>query len=176
MRRYWEHPHPGDPLEDFLKRGGLAARFGRALPQQMQSALADVAQALLLPGTVGSTIGQVAEALVGALRERRQKVRALAGCARLIDLLESEPDLDPLSYYPHLLAWELARIPAAKRVTPVILLDAFEEIGYRTHRDFERLLQRLVWLMPNAFFVITGRSRLQWADEALLLHDRPRHR
>ncbi|MFG2660006.1 ATP/GTP-binding protein [Streptomyces sp. NPDC048425] len=167
LRRYWEHQHPGDPLEDFLNRGGLAARFGKALPQQMQSALADVAQALLLPGTVGSALGQVTGALVGALRERRQTVRALAGCARLADLLESEPDLDSLSYYPHLLAWELARIPATKRVTPVILLDAFEEIGDRTHRDFERLLQRMVWLMPNAFFVITGRSRLQWADEAL---------
>ncbi|MFD9717587.1 ATP/GTP-binding protein [Streptomyces sp. NPDC059076] len=167
LRRYWEHQHPGDPLEDYLNRGGLAARFGKALPQQMQSALADVAQTLLLPGTVGSAIGQVTGALVGALRERRQTVRALAGCARLVDLLESEPDLDSLSYYPHLLAWELARMPVAKRVTPVILLDAFEEIGDRTHRDFERLLQRLVWLMPNAFFVITGRSRLQWSDEAL---------
>ncbi|WP_332880964.1 ATP/GTP-binding protein [Streptomyces sp. NBC_00564] len=167
LRRYWEHQHPGDPLEDFLNRGGLAARFGKALPQQMQSALADVAQTLLLPGTVGSAIGQVTGALVGALRERRQTVRALAGCARLADLLESEPDLDSMSYYPHLLAFELARLPAAKKVTPVILLDAFEEIGDRTHRDFERLLQRLVWLMPNAFVVITGRSRLQWADEAL---------
>ncbi|MET8826505.1 ATP/GTP-binding protein [Streptomyces sp. NPDC004610] len=167
LRRYWEHRHPGDPLEDFLNRGGLTARFGKALPQQMQSALADVAQALLLPGTVGSAIGQVSGALVGALRERRQTVRALAGCVRLADLLESEPDLDSLSYYPHLLAWELARLPTAKKVTPVILLDAFEEIGDRTHRDFERLLQRLVWLLPNAFFIITGRSRLQWADEAL---------
>ncbi|WP_329560097.1 ATP/GTP-binding protein [Streptomyces uncialis] len=167
LRRYWEHQHPGDPLEDFLNRGGLTARFGKALPQQMQSALADVAQALLLPGTVGSAVGQVTGALVGALRERRQTVRALAGCVRLADLLESEPDLESLSYYPHLLAWELARTPAAKRITPVILLDAFEEIGDRTHRDFERLLQRLVWLMPNAFFVITGRSRLQWAEESL---------
>ncbi|AZM54549.1 ATP/GTP-binding protein [Streptomyces sp. WAC 01529] len=167
LRRYWEHQHPGSPLEDFLNRSGLGTRFGKALPQQMQSVLADIAQMLMLPGTVGSAIGQVTGALVGALRERRQTVGALADCARLVDLLESEPDLDSLSYYPHLLGFELARLPAGKRVTPVILLDSFEEVGDRTHRDFERLLQRLVWLMPNAFFVITGRSRLQWADEAL---------
>ncbi|MBA4866725.1 hypothetical protein H1V43_36605 [Streptomyces sp. PSKA54] len=37
----------------------------------------------------------------------------------------------------------------------------------RTHPDFERLLQRMVWLMPNAFFVITGRDRLQWAEDGL---------
>ncbi|MGP3990803.1 ATP/GTP-binding protein [Streptomyces sp. 3N207] len=166
LRRYWEHQHPGEPLEEYLRRGGLASRFGQALPQQMQSALSDVAQALLLPGTVGSAVAQVTVSLVRALRERRQTVRALAGCARLADLLEAEPDLDALSFYPHLLAWELAQFPADKRVTPVILLDTFEDTGDR-HRDAERLLNRLVWLMPNCFFVISGRNRLQWADDAL---------
>ncbi|MCZ0983741.1 ATP/GTP-binding protein [Streptomyces diastatochromogenes] len=167
LRRYWEHRHPGEPLEEYLQRGGLAARFGKAMSQQMQSALADVAQALLLPGTVGSAVGQVTGSLVRALRERRQTVRALAGCFRLADLLEAEPDLETLSFYPHLLAWELDRLPSDKRVTPVILFDTFEDVGDRTHRDLERLIQRVVWLMPNAFFVITGRARLQWAEPAL---------
>ncbi|WP_327364959.1 hypothetical protein [Streptomyces sp. NBC_01296] len=167
LRRYWEHQHPGESLEEYLRRGGLAARFGKNLPQQMQSALSDVAQALLLPGTVGSAIGQLTGALTTAIRERRQTVRALAGCARLADLLDVEPDVDALSYYPHLLAWELAQLPADQAVAPVILLDTFEETGTRTHRDLERLLQRLVWLMPGAFFIVTGRGRLQWADPAL---------
>ncbi|WP_406514555.1 ATP/GTP-binding protein [Streptomyces sp. NBC_00161] len=167
LRRYWEHQHPGESLEEYLRRGGLAARFGKNLPQQMQSALSDVAQALLLPGTVGSAIGQLTGALTTAIRERRQTVRALAGCARLADLLDVEPDVDALSYYPHLLAWELAQLPADQAVAPVILLDTFEETGTRTHRDLERLLQRLVWLMPQAFFIVTGRGRLQWADPAL---------
>ena len=167
LRRYWEANHPGEPLEEYLRRGGLGSRFGQALPQQIQSALADVAQALMLPGTVGSVVGQVTGALIGALREHRRTVRALAGCARLADLLEAEPDVDALSFYPHLLAWELARLPDGKKVVPVVLLDTFEDIGDRTRRDLERLIQRTVWLMPNAFWVITGRSRLQWADPAL---------
>ncbi|MFF9076883.1 hypothetical protein ACF1A9_32025 [Streptomyces sp. NPDC014872] len=50
---------------------------------------------------------------------------------------------------------------------PVILPDTFEGTGDRTHRAPERSLQRVVWLMPNAFFVITGRSRLRWADQGL---------
>lgn len=37
----------------------------------------------------------------------------------------------------------------------MVLLDTFEDIGDRTRRD------------PNAFWIITGRSRLQWADPAL---------
>ncbi|MGC4984649.1 ATP/GTP-binding protein [Streptomyces sp. DT193] len=167
LRRYWETQHPGEPLEEYLRRGGLAGRFGKAMPQQMQSALADVAQALLLPGTVGTAAGALVGSLTRALRERQQTVRALAGCARLADLLEAETDLEALSFYPHLLAWELAQLPADKRVMPVILLDTFEDVGDRTHRDLERLIQRVVWLMPNCFFVITGRSRLQWADAAL---------
>ncbi|MFE0043826.1 ATP/GTP-binding protein [Streptomyces albireticuli] len=167
LRRYWDAQHPGETLEEYLRRGGLAARFGRRMPQQMQSALADVAQALLLPGTVGSAIGQLTGSLTKALRERRQTVRALAGCARLGGILEAEPDLEALSLYPHLLAWELAQLPSERRRVPVVLLDTFEDAGDRTHRDLERLIQRVVWLMPNAFFVITGRSRLQWADEGL---------
>ncbi|MGX1885758.1 hypothetical protein [Streptomyces sp. NPDC055287] len=166
LRRYWEQQHPGESLEEYLRRGGLVGRFGRAMPQQMQAALADVAQALLLPGSVGTAVGAVAGSLTRALRERRQTVRALSGCARLADLLEAEADLEALSFYPHLLAWELAQLPADKRVTP-ILLDTFEDVGDRTHRDLERLIQRVVWLMPNAFFIVTGRSRLQWAEMAL---------
>ncbi|MFF5476723.1 ATP/GTP-binding protein [Streptomyces sp. NPDC012935] len=169
LRRYWEHNHPGEPIEDYLRRGGLLSRFSAAaaLPQQIQSALSDVAQALLLPGTVGGALGHGAGALIKALRERRQSVRALAGCSRLADLLEAEPDLEALSFYPHLLAWDLAQLPAGNSALPVILLDAFEDTGDRTHRDFERLLQRIVWLMPNAFFVVTGRNRLQWAETSL---------
>lgn len=167
MRRYWEAQHPGESLEDYLRRGGLASRFGKHMPQQMQAALADVAQALLLPGAVGSAIGQLTGSLARALRERRQTVRALAGCARLASLLEAEPNLEALSFFPHLLSWELAQLPPDQRVLPVVLLDTFEDVGDRTHRDLERLIQRVVWLMPNALFVITGRSRLQWADEGL---------
>ncbi|MER6502324.1 hypothetical protein ABT218_23835 [Streptomyces sp. NPDC001455] len=73
--------------------------------------------------------------------------------------------MDALSCYPHMPTWELAQLPPARRVVPVVLLDAFEDTGDRTHHDLERLLQRVVWLMPNAFFVITDRSRFQRADE-----------
>ncbi|GAA2160275.1 hypothetical protein [Actinomadura napierensis] len=167
--RYWEQCHPGDPLEDHLRRHTLLNRYGGAgrLRAQMESALGDVAAAVALPGTVGVLAGQGLRAVVRALRERRRAARALAGCRRLPDLLESEPDQDTLSYCAHLLAWDLAQLPEAKTATPLILLDTFEDVGDRTHRDFERLVQRMVWLMPNALFVITGRNRLQWDDPDL---------
>ncbi|MER5353386.1 ATP/GTP-binding protein [Kitasatospora sp. NPDC002551] len=167
LGRYWEHNHPGEPLEDYLRRAGLAGRAGRALPGQLQAALGEAAQQLGLPGAIGSAAGQITTAAVRAVRERRATARALAGCPRLADLLEAEPDLEALSYYPHLLAYEIDRLPAKKAVVPIVLLDTFEDTGDRTNRDLERLIQRVVWLMPNALFVVTGRSRLQWADPAL---------
>ncbi|MGP4091291.1 ATP/GTP-binding protein [Streptomyces sp. KR55] len=166
LRRYWDAQHPGEPLEEYVRRTGLVGKFGQMLPQQMQAAVSETIGALQLPGLVGSAVGQVTTALVQALRERRERARALAGCARTAALLEAEPDLEALSFYPHLLAWEISRLPAKKATVPVILLDTFEDTGDR-HRDTERLLQRLVWLMPNCFFVISGRNRLPWADDAL---------
>ncbi|MGA5823547.1 ATP/GTP-binding protein [Kitasatospora sp. NPDC094028] len=167
LRRYWEHNHPGEPLEEYLRRRGLLARFGDALPGQIKTAVGETAAHLALPGVVGSAAGQVAAALVTSLRQRHERSRALAGCARLADLLEAEPTLDALSYYPHLLAWEISQLPARHAVVPVVLLDGWEDVGDRTHRDLERLIQRAVWLTPNAFWVVTGRSRLQWADPGL---------
>ncbi|MEW1551838.1 tetratricopeptide repeat protein [Streptomyces tsukubensis] len=164
LRQHWEHTHPGEPLDEYLRRTGLMGRFATALPQQMQAAVGGTAAALQLPG--GAAAGQVAGALAGALRERRERARALAGCSHAAALLEAAPGLEALSYYPHLLAWELAQLPVKHKVTPVVLLDTFEDTADR-HRDLERLLQRLVYLMPNVLFVISGRSRLAWADPAL---------
>lgn len=169
LRRYWDVNHPGEPLEAYLRRHGFLRRFATAvsLPEQVQSALGDIAQAIALPGTLGALVGQSLRSVVGALREHRQNVAALAGCARLADLLEADADIDAFSYYAHLLAWDLARLPADQSATLVVLLDTFEDVGDRSHRELERLIQRVAWLMPNALFVVTGRNRLQWDDERL---------
>ncbi|WP_159030507.1 hypothetical protein [Streptomyces sp. CB01201] len=47
-----------------------------------------------------------------------------------------------------------------------MLLDMSEDTADR-HRDLEQLLQRLVWLMPNALFITSGCNRLQRGDPAL---------
>lgn len=169
LRRYWDTNHPGDPLEGYLRRSGVLRRFAQAanLPDQLQSVLGDIASRLALPGTVASLVGQGLTAVVSALREHRSEVRTLAACTRLADILEADADLESLSFYAHLLAWDVQRLPAKHRGTLVVLLDTFEDVGDRTHRDLERLIQRVAWLMPNALFIITGRNRLQWDDENL---------
>ncbi|MEU2182543.1 ATP/GTP-binding protein [Streptomyces thermolilacinus] len=169
LQRYWEHNHPGEPLDEYVRRRTRLSSLpgARNLPGQMQSALGDVAQAVAMPGTVGTVVGQGLRSVVRALRDRQHRLRALAECRRFADLLEAAPDQDALSYYPHLLAWDLARLQGKHRATLVVLLDTFEDVGDRIHRDLERLIQRVVWLMPNTLFVITGRNRLQWDDARL---------
>ncbi|MFE0448566.1 ATP/GTP-binding protein [Streptomyces fungicidicus] len=169
LQRYWEYNHPGEPLDEYVRRRTRLSSLpgARNLSGQMQSALADVAQAVALPGTMGQVVGQGLRTVVRALRERHHRIRALAECSRFADLLEATPDQEALSYYPHLLAWDLASLPPKRRATLVVLLDTFEDVGDRVHRDLERLIQRVAWLMPNVLFVITGRNRLQWDDPQL---------
>lgn len=54
--RYWEQNHPGETLEEYLRRHTLFRRFSSrdSLRGQMESGLEDIAQALTLPGTIGS--------------------------------------------------------------------------------------------------------------------------
>ena len=89
--------------------------------------------------------------------------RTLRRCELLSELLDADADIETLSYFPYLLAWDLDRLPAPKP-RAIVLLDTFEEITSRNTRDMERWLQRSVFLMPNVLFVITGRNRLDWAD------------
>lgn len=168
--RYWEHAHPGEDLTDHLRRSASAyARFADAvaLPEQLRDTLGDVAQALAVPGAVLGAAARLASAAAKAVRDHRIAVRALTGCTRLADLLEADPDTDLLSYLPHLLAYDLTQLRTEVPVLPVMLLDTFEDAGDRSHRDLERLLQRVVWLMPNVLFVVCGRNRLQWGDTGL---------
>ncbi|MFD3679639.1 hypothetical protein [Streptomyces sp. NPDC058613] len=79
LRHYWEHVHPGEPLDEYVRRAGLAGRFAEMLPQQLQAGVGEVAAALALPGLVGSAAQQLTTALVSALRDRQARAQALAG-------------------------------------------------------------------------------------------------
>jgi hypothetical protein len=102
--------------------------------------------------------------LYGQAKKAIVQHRTLRHCELLGELLDADADIETLSYFPYLLAWDLDRLPAPKP-RAVVLLDTFEEITSRNTADMERWLQRSVFLMPNVLFVVTGRNRLDWADQ-----------
>ena len=169
LRHYWDINHPGDPLDGYLRRNGFLRRLlaSTSVPDQIQSVVDNIVQHLELPSVAGSLATTAARGIIKALRERRQEVRTLARCERLADLLEADQDIETLSYFAYLLAWDVAQLPPSHAAILAVLMDTFEEVSDRSHRDLERLVQRVTWLMPNALFVITGRNRLPWDDPAL---------
>jgi hypothetical protein len=166
--RYWERNH-SEPLADYMSRHGTFSRLPGAdeLPGHISEAVSEVVglAGMSVPGI--SLLVQTGPALVAALRDRSRRRHALKTCRRLPDLLEADASLDSLSYYPHLLAWDLARWQRQERIGLVVFIDTFEQVGNRSNRDLERLIQRMVWLMPNVLFVVTGRNRLDWDDSRL---------
>ncbi|MFI6495687.1 tetratricopeptide repeat protein [Streptomyces sp. NPDC050564] len=166
--RYWEHAHPDTPLDEFLRGDGALRRASEAirLPEQMQEGLAEIAGAFGSSSAMVSAASRIALAIGRAARRHRALRHAIEDCRRLKPLLQAEPDLESLSYYPHLLSWDLSelsrKLEGQFHVT--VFLDTFEDVTRQTDRSFERLLQRLIWLMPNVLFVISGRNRLDWAD------------
>ena len=160
---YWERAHPGEPLDDFISRDSVLRRAARGigLSEQIASTLTDTFGSAL-PGAVraahvvgGLLYAQARRAVVGH--------RILRNCELLSDLLDADADIETLSYFPYLLAWDLDRLPPP-RPRVLVLLDTFEEVTSRNTRETERWLQRSVFLMPNVLFVVTGRNRLDWAD------------
>jgi hypothetical protein len=169
LGRYWERTHR-ERLDDYLSRHGFLQRIPQAsrLPDFVRQALDEAAELAGLASPGLPLLVQTGPALVSYLRDRSRRRQALKGCLRLPDLLEADSTIESLSYFPHLLAWDLAQRQRKDDLSMVVFLDTFEEIGTRTNRELERLVQRMVWLMPNAFFVVTGRNRLDWDDLRLV--------
>jgi hypothetical protein len=166
--RYWEHAHPDTSLADFLRGDGALRRVSDAiqLPDQIEQGLAEIAEALGSSSTLVSAASRLARSLIQTTARRRAKKHAVEGCRRLTPLLQAEPDTESLSYYSHLLSWDLDMLSRrlAGQFHVAVFMDTFEDVARGPNRNFERLLQRLIWFMPNVLFVISGRNRLDWAQ------------
>lgn len=166
--RYWEHVHPNESLAEYLRKDSRLNRVAEALrvSDQITDGLKDVAVALGGTSVIVSLATRLSSMIVTNVRRKVVMAHAVQGCRRLAPLLASEPDLDSLSYYPHLLSWDLAQ--AAQKsghdFHVAAFLDTFEDVSIGEQRRFERLVNRLVWLLPNVLFVISSRNRIDWAD------------
>jgi hypothetical protein len=166
--RYWEYAHPDGNLSTFLRSNTILRRTGEALrlSDQIQEGLKEVTQSLGGSSTAMSLASQVALSILQRHRRRQAVKHAVENCKRLAPLLEAECSPENLSYYPHLLSWDLHQLfrRSKRKFHVAVFLDTFEDVNRDGHRDFQEFLRRMVWLMPNVLFVISGRNRLDWAD------------
>lgn len=163
---YWERAHPGEPLREFLEGNSLLHRVSQrvGLADQIEETVVS------LIGELGASWApiHISRRVANFLYERISRAvaerRLLADCPFFKPLIEAEGSEETLSYLPSLLAWDLEELQHDAPTSVVVFLDTFEALGQRTTRDVERLVQRTVFLLPNALFVVTGRNRLDWAD------------
>ncbi|MEV7779648.1 hypothetical protein [Kitasatospora sp. NPDC088351] len=171
LASYWARAHPGETLQDFLDSSPVLRRASRSigLGDQIAEAVRQVDPAGL--GGLTGLAHRAALATYRAVRDRVREGRLLSDCELFAELVEADADYETLSYFPYLLAWDLEhqtrRGRPARRPTVCVFLDTFEVVNGRADRTVERLIQRCVYLMPNVLFVITGRNRVDWADEGV---------
>jgi hypothetical protein len=166
LAAYWGSKHPGEDLHAFLDRSNWIARISRnnELSSQISDSLDDLLT-LTGPAYAGIRIGS---RFIAQLTRSARTRRLLEYCPRLEEMLQSQ-DLDKLrTFLPYLLSWDISQDKSPSRFAFTVFVDTFEEAQERARSkgDLEDVLARMIFLMPNSLFVITGRNRLQWADES----------
>jgi len=165
---YWQRAHPGRPLQEFVREHRALGRLidPTFLIDQVTTTVSDLLTTLATPAILPVSLivsgGRVAHLLYGYVKQAIDHHALLRDCPFFAPLIDAEADADCLSYLPALIAWQLERMQPPPLV--VIFLDTFENVVNRPSRDFERLIQRVIYLMPNVLFVVTGRRRLDWGD------------
>jgi hypothetical protein len=166
---YWERAHPGLPMQEALNNSSVLRALNRdiQLGSQLQNAIEGMLQSY--GGAVG--IFAAGARVVGrSIRDRVRQHQLMRECPFFGPIVgESDPSAMRV-YLGSLLAWELARRQEASlrrdaQLRLAVFFDTWERVqeseSYRG--GTEDLLSRLVYLMPNILFVITGRNQLRWA-------------
>jgi tetratricopeptide (TPR) repeat protein len=161
---YWQRSHPGLPMGAVLERNSALRRFNGALelPRQLDESL----NALLGPVPLAGLARQATGLLVGRIRDKIRRDRLLTECPGFAEVLETESPRDMLPFLPALLSWDLAQHHQDEPVQTVVFMDTFERVDgqQRVQGCLEDQFSRLMYLMPNVLFVVTGRNRLTWGD------------
>jgi hypothetical protein len=168
---YWEKAHPGVPLQATVNNSSAARRIAGQLDlgTQLQAAIEDLLDS---PGGVLGIFTTSARLLGRSVKQRLTERRLMGDCPFFAPIVEENDAATMRSYLGSLLAWDLAQHQQRQSrrgqlLKVAVFFDTWERVqeGAPYRGNTEDLLARLVYLMPNALFVITGRNQLRWADE-----------
>ncbi len=160
---YWSKAHPGELLQDFLDRpSSLQTISNRVnLSSQIENTLQDLLRDIPGALALSSTTLHIGKNIYQALKTAVSRTKYLRECPYFEPLLEADQDTETLCYMAALLSYDLHKIQEKQGAKIAIFLDSFEAMP----AEIERLTQRVIYLMPNALFIMTGRNRIDWAEE-----------
>jgi hypothetical protein len=166
---WWDSAHPGEQLPGTGEDRDQG--FVQAVADTAQEILADLGASNVLVGfgfgITRMAIRKILEArdrsFVGSVVSDQDWYRdLLSRCAETPSKSDPHPEL--LIEAVDLLAMELDHFNLCPLL--VIFVDAFERLQLQADhaRVGEALVNQLVWNLPQALFVVTGRNRLNWDD------------
>lgn len=168
---YWERAHPGQPMQESLNNSSALRRINHELHlgTQLQQAIEGLLHSY---GGMLGVFTSGARVVGRSVRERVLKHKLMQDCPFFGPIVRESDPLAMRVYLASLLAWDLAkrqeaRARRSKSLDFVVFFDTWERIeaGLSYKGDAEDMLSRIVYLMPNVLFVVTGRNQLRWADE-----------
>lgn len=161
---YWERKHPGQVLAGFPRSSRTRQDSESLRPGDAVTSVID--EALSSFGAVGA--GYRAAKVVGRRIMESQAFARVKEDLSIFEPLILEPDPDRiLPFLPLLLAYDLALHQEHHPSTVVIALDTFESVQSLPNEvgSLQDLVSRVVYLMPNALFLIGSREPIRWASE-----------
>ncbi|KQV69504.1 hypothetical protein ASC64_06560 [Nocardioides sp. Root122] len=163
---YWSVAHPGESIEMYTAKHGVLGRLSRKydLAADMESSVMDIVSSVVESSSVVHGTTKLASAVHRLLIDRARVKHAIAECDDLPIFLDPTTAEQSIGYLPALLSWDLQQ---AGNPPVTVFWDTYEEVQDRGRRQ-EKPIQRICFLLPNVFFVVGGRNRLDWAHESLL--------
>lgn len=162
---YWQRKYPGLPVQQFVAaRSGLS---GLAAAVDVGQQIAGTCEELVFAGIPALTTARnVSRAVLPAVMSKLRTKQLFAAFPAFGEIVSAESVDEMLPFLPALLSWDLYGRNQQKPHAVTVFLDTFECIqGGETPRGpTEDRIARLVYLMPNVLFVVTGRNRLTWGD------------
>jgi hypothetical protein len=168
---YWERAHPGQPLQEALNNSSTLRRIDRELHlgTQLQNAVEGLLKSY---GGVLGVFTAGARVVGRSVREHILTQKLMSDCPFFGPIINESDSSAMRIYLSSLLAWDLARrqearVRRGRRLELTVFFDTWERLqeGQSYMGDAEDMISRLIYLMPNVLFVITGRNQLRWADE-----------
>ena len=157
---WWTVSHPGMEMP-------AAGQTGSGWTSAIKDAASTALKEAGMPVGAGWLSGLLTDRLARAASKRQRK-RTIAACGDLETVLlaiSQHGDERAATAVAQLLDWDLGMLAPPERPVVVMFVDGFDTVQARGPST-EELIRRLAFATPHVMWVIAGRRRLTWGDDA----------